>query len=135
MSRFPLRYAHLNILVGRGDDRAALFRLDTVSYPFLAEADKRDWLRLRVRARRRSCGRVVAHEHEPIPWDGELAMRYDSADTQLHRGRVTGPARVTFTVPARLTDRGGRLVACQEREGERGHAVVLCARETMEVRA
>src|SRR3954451_14382535 len=45
MSRFPLRYVHQNILVGEGDARAALFRVDTVSYPFLAAADKRDWLR------------------------------------------------------------------------------------------
>src|SRR4051794_41761111 len=45
MTRFPLRYAHQNILVGRGDARAALFRIDTVSYPFLAVADKREWLR------------------------------------------------------------------------------------------
>src|SRR3954468_18297803 len=45
MSRFPLRYAHQNILVGQGDARAALFRVDTVSYPFLAAADKREWLR------------------------------------------------------------------------------------------
>src|SRR4051794_32931818 len=45
MTRFPLRYAHQNILVGEGDARAALFRVDTVSYPFLATADKRDWLR------------------------------------------------------------------------------------------
>ena len=45
MTRFPLRYAHQNILVGEGDARAALFRVDTVSYPFLAAADKREWLR------------------------------------------------------------------------------------------
>ncbi|MDA0173399.1 hypothetical protein OJ998_30125 [Solirubrobacter taibaiensis] len=45
MKRFPLRYAHQNILVGHGDARAALFRVDTVSYPFLANADKREWLR------------------------------------------------------------------------------------------
>jgi hypothetical protein len=44
VSRFPLRYAHQNILVGHGSARAALFRLDTVSYPFLAAADKREWL-------------------------------------------------------------------------------------------
>src|SRR3954451_24475546 len=44
MTRFPLRYAHQNILVGEGDARAALFRVDTVSYPFLAAADKREWL-------------------------------------------------------------------------------------------
>jgi hypothetical protein len=45
MTRFPLRYAHQNILVGQGDARAALFRVDTISYPFLAAADKREWLR------------------------------------------------------------------------------------------
>jgi hypothetical protein len=44
VSRFPLRYVHQNILVGEGDARAALFRVDTVSYPFLAAAEKRDWL-------------------------------------------------------------------------------------------
>jgi hypothetical protein len=42
---FPLRYLHQNILVGHGDARAALFRAETVSYPFLAVADKREWLR------------------------------------------------------------------------------------------
>jgi hypothetical protein len=42
---FPLRCAHQNVLVGHGEARAALFRLETVSYPFLAAADKREWLR------------------------------------------------------------------------------------------
>src|SRR3712207_1696746 len=45
MNGFPLRYLHQNILVGDGDARAALFRVETVSYPFLAAADKREWLR------------------------------------------------------------------------------------------
>src|SRR6059058_265750 len=45
MTRFPLRYAHQNILVGQGEARAALFRIEMVSYPFLAAADKREWLR------------------------------------------------------------------------------------------
>jgi hypothetical protein len=45
MSAFPLRYVHQNLLVGRGDARAALYRVDTVSYPFLSAADKREWLR------------------------------------------------------------------------------------------
>jgi hypothetical protein len=44
MTGFPLRYVHQNILVGQGDARAALFRVDTVSYPFLAGAEKRAWL-------------------------------------------------------------------------------------------
>jgi hypothetical protein len=93
-----------------------------------------DWLRLRLRARRRCAGRIVALENEPLAWDGELAVRFDGADTRIHRGRVTGPARATFAVPVRLADHTGRLVAHATPEGERGQAVVLCARETMEVR-
>jgi hypothetical protein len=37
---FPLRYAHLNVLVGHGDQRAALYALDTVSYPHRPVRDK-----------------------------------------------------------------------------------------------
>ena len=54
MSAFSLRYAHQNILFGRGDERAALYRLDTVSYPFLPDRDKLAWLgRLAIRRPRR----------------------------------------------------------------------------------
>jgi hypothetical protein len=42
---FPLRYVHQNVLIGHGEARAALYRVDTISYPFLAAADKREWLR------------------------------------------------------------------------------------------
>jgi AAA-like domain len=42
---FPLRYARRNLLIGRGGEAAALYRLGTVSYPFLPSADK--WLVLR----------------------------------------------------------------------------------------
>jgi len=40
VSAFPLRYAHANILFGRGDERAALFSLETISYPFRTDRDK-----------------------------------------------------------------------------------------------
>jgi hypothetical protein len=46
---FPLRYVHQNVLIGHGEAYAALYRLDTVSYPFLAAADKREWLRRMAR--------------------------------------------------------------------------------------
>ena len=69
-----------------------------------------------------------------LPGTGELALRFDGDDVQLHRGRARGPARVTFNVPVRLSDRGGRLVAHAKAVGEPGHAVVLCGGETMEVR-
>src|SRR5215218_5084795 len=36
-----------------------------------------DWLRVRVRARRRCAGRVVPLEGEPVAWYGELALRCD----------------------------------------------------------
>ena len=45
MSGLPLRYVHQNLLVGRGDARAALYRVPAISYPFMPAADKRDWLR------------------------------------------------------------------------------------------
>ncbi len=45
MSGLPVRYVHQNILVGHGDARAALFRVASISYPFMASADKREWLR------------------------------------------------------------------------------------------
>lgn len=44
MTPFPLRFAQDNILVGHGDARAALYRVDTVSYRFLPAAEKRAWL-------------------------------------------------------------------------------------------
>lgn len=39
-SAFPLRYARRNVLVGPGGEAAALYRADTVSYPFLPVAEK-----------------------------------------------------------------------------------------------
>ncbi len=40
MTAFALRYARGNLLLGRGGERVALYRLPTVSYPFLAVAGK-----------------------------------------------------------------------------------------------
>lgn len=40
MIRFPLRYARRNLLIGPGGDAAALYRVETVSYPFLPAAEK-----------------------------------------------------------------------------------------------
>lgn len=41
---FPLRYARSNVLIGRGGERAGLYRLSPVAYPFLAVAEKWRWL-------------------------------------------------------------------------------------------
>lgn len=40
MTRFPLRYARRNVLIGPGSDAAALYRADTVAYPFLPTSQK-----------------------------------------------------------------------------------------------
>ena len=45
MIHFPIRYAHGNILLGRGGQSAALYRLGMSSYPFLPSAEK--WALLR----------------------------------------------------------------------------------------
>jgi AAA-like domain len=45
MTVFPLRYARGNLLIGRGGEAAALYRLDMVSYPHLPVADKWLWQR------------------------------------------------------------------------------------------
>lgn len=40
MIRFPLRYARRNVLIGPGGEAAALYRAETVAYPFLPVAQK-----------------------------------------------------------------------------------------------
>jgi len=44
-ARFPLRYIRQNLVFGRGGETAAVYRLQTVSYPFLPAAEK--WRQLR----------------------------------------------------------------------------------------
>jgi TcpE family len=93
-----------------------------------------DWLRLRLRARRRCGGRVVPLEGEPVMWHGELALRWDCDGPQLRHGRVRGPVRVTFDVPVQLRHRGGGLVAHGRPVGEVPQSVVLCGGVVLEVR-
>jgi hypothetical protein len=38
--RFPLRYARQNVLIGRGGEAAALYRVRTLSYPWLPASEK-----------------------------------------------------------------------------------------------
>lgn len=45
MIGFPLRYARGNVLIGPGGEAAALYRAQTVSYPFLSAAEKWGLLR------------------------------------------------------------------------------------------
>jgi hypothetical protein len=93
-----------------------------------------DWLRLRMRARRRCAGRVVPPEGEPVSWDGALATCWDAHGTTLLRARVRGPARVTFKVPVRFGGAGNRLVARSAAVSEAGQVVVMGGGEVLEVR-
>jgi hypothetical protein len=94
-----------------------------------------DWLRLRLRARRRSAGRAVILEGEPVAWHGALAVVWDQHGARLHRARVSGPARVTFNRPVGFAHRSrGGLVARARDAGETPQAVVLCGGQALEVR-
>jgi hypothetical protein len=122
----PLRYAVLPLAVAVLGTQAAPD--GRAAHRFAA-----DWLRLRIRARRRCAGRVVALEGEPVLWHGELAFQPDAHSTQLRRGRVTGPARLTFNVPVELRDGRGELRARPKVGEAAGQTVVLCAGTALEV--
>ena len=94
-----------------------------------------DWLRLRLRARRRCGGRVVPLEGEPVVWHGELALRWDGEGAQLRRGAGARAGagdvqRAGAAARARRRVGGGR----RGRLGEVPQSVVLCAGVVMEVR-
>ena len=94
-----------------------------------------DWLRLRLRARRRSGLRSVPLEGEPVPWAGVLATRWDARAAQLHRARVQGPALVAFGVPVEFRDgRGGRLLVRARAGSAAPQTVVIGGGQVLEVR-
>jgi TcpE family len=93
-----------------------------------------DWLRLRMRARRRCAGRIVPLEGEPVTWGGALATCWDEHGTTLRRARVRGPARVMFSVPVRFEAAGSRLVARSATVSGAGQVVVVGGGEVLEVR-
>ena len=93
-----------------------------------------DWLRLRLRSRRRSAGRPVPLEGELVAWHGVLATAWDEYAPELRRGRITGPARVVFSVPVQLRQRRRRLIARRCADGRGGDTVVLAEGEVLEVR-
>jgi hypothetical protein len=102
----------------------------------------RDWVAFALRARRRSAGRVLALEGEPLPGAVELALRADHRARELRPGVVHGPATVVFREPVALAGgRRGRWRArpAGERSPARGETrveqVVLEPGERLEVRA
>lgn len=120
----PLRYVVLPLLV-------AILGVQVAPDGRSAHRFAADWLRFRVRSRRRSAGRVVELEGEPVRWDGELAVRWDADAPGLQQARVRGPARVTFNVPVELHG----LNARGARDGEAGDSVVLGGGAVLEVRS
>jgi hypothetical protein len=93
-----------------------------------------DWVRLRLRARRRSAGRRVPVQGEPVPWAGVVATVWDEHAPRLHRARVSGPARVTFGVPVELGHRAGGVTARERPDGGGGDVVVIGSGAVVEVR-
>ena len=93
-----------------------------------------DWLRLRLRSRRRSAGRPVPVEGERVPWAGVVATVWDAHAPRLHRARLSGPARVTFGVPVELDEHPGGLVVRERADGRRGESVVIGGGVVLEVR-
>jgi len=89
-----------------------------------------EWVRFRLRSRRHCGARRVPLEGEAVAWHGDLGVCWDEYGSRLARGRVTGPARITFNVPVELHG----LVARPAADGPRGDAVVLGAGERLEVR-
>jgi hypothetical protein len=123
----PLRYVIVPVAVAVLASQAAPD--GRVAHRFAA-----DWVRLRVRSRRRSAGRRVPVQGEPVRWDGVVATVWDERAPRLHRARVSGPARVRFAVPVELGHRAGGLTARERPEGRRGDAVVIGGGTVLEVR-
>jgi hypothetical protein len=124
----PLRFVVLPLAV-------AVLGLQAAPDGRVAHRFARDWLALRLRTRRRSAGRTVPLESEPVGWRGEVATRWDEHAPALHGARVVGPARVTFAVPVAISQARGRVVARAREDGVAGDSVVVCARQVLEVRS
>jgi TcpE family len=124
----PLRYVVLPFAV-------ALLGTQAAPDGRLAHRFAWDWLRLRVRSRRRSAGRRVPLECEPVPWHGVVATGWDESASSLRRGRIGGPAMVTFGVPVQVVScRRGRVVARAVAQGEGGAEVAIGVGQVVEVR-
>jgi TcpE family len=95
-----------------------------------------EWLCLRARSRRRSAGRAVPLEGEPVAWHGVVATCWDEHAPQLRRGRIRGPVRVTFSAPVELVERRRERLIARQRPGKggAGDAVVVGAEQVLEVR-
>lgn len=129
----PLRYVVLPLAV-------AALGTQVAPDGRLAHRFARDWLAHRLRRRRRSAGRPVALEGEPVPWHSDLSLRADEHRAALRPARVRGPVRVLFRDPLAVTSgrRGRRVARPLSARGEHGavlDSIELAAGETLEVRS
>jgi len=96
------------------------------------------WLGLRLRSRRRSLGRVVALEGEPVAWQAELPLRGDGSEPDLRRARISGPARLRFAEPIAVRPGRRRRAVARPASAEEGRPATTLVRlaegETLEVR-
>jgi hypothetical protein len=98
-------------------------------------------LALRARAVRRSLDRAVGAEVQERVWAPRVWVAPDERSPILHRGRVTGPARLVFGRPAVAIPARGRMIVRQAdghrvRRGEQFCEVIeLAAGQVVEVRS
>ncbi|MGH2948465.1 MAG: TcpE family conjugal transfer membrane protein [Solirubrobacteraceae bacterium] len=93
----------------------------------------RDWLALRLRARRHSAGRRVPREGERVHWDGVVLTRSDEHSPTLRAGRIYGPASAAFAPAVRVVRNRRGLVARPVVDGAVA-GIELAAGERLEVR-
>lgn len=102
-----------------------------------AERFALSWLLLRLTPARRSLGREVPALDRPDR-GGELWVAADERTPDLRRGRVRGPANVTFSLAIEQRRRHRKVVARRlgwhRRRGSIAHTVELAAGEVLEVR-
>jgi hypothetical protein len=100
-----------------------------------AERFALSWLLLRLSPRRRSLGRALS---SPDRLGAELWVAPDERSPQLRRGRVCGPAQISFSVPVEERRRRRKVVARRlgwhRRRGAVARTLNLEAGEVLEVR-
>lgn len=103
-----------------------------------AERFALSWLLLRLAPRRRSLGRELPHPGRLGYPGAELWVGADERSPHLRRGRVRGPAEVSFAVPVEERRRRRRVIARRlgwhRRRGRVAPSLKLAPGEVLEVR-
>lgn len=118
---------------------AAVATLATQATPDGRRAERfaASWLLLRLAPRRRSLGRELPATGTSQRHDAELWIEADQHSPDLRRGRVRGPARVSFSVPVEARRRRRKVtvrrLGWHRRRGQVARTVDLGAGEVLEV--